>query len=170
MSDPDNVVREDETRAGAAGQGPTGAAVGFAGSRRGLTEAQRRALRDLLAELRPRELHHGGEAGANEELLAIIGGLPSDGAVGPPRVFCRPADGGEGASPAASGDVVLRPRPRRERDLALVAACRLLVACPPDAPERRGSRVWVLVRRARRAGKPVHIVWPDGRVEGCPQD
>jgi hypothetical protein len=166
MSDPDNVVREGETLASAAGRGRPGAAVGFAGSRRGLTEAQKRALRDLLAELRPRELHHGGEAGANEELLAIVGELTRGGAVEVPRVFCRPAAGG--ASTAAAGDVILQPRPRHERDLALVAACGLLVACPPDAPERRGSRVWVLVRRARRAGRPVRVVWPDGRVEPAP--
>jgi len=55
----------------------------------------------------------------------------------------------------------------RNRDI--VAASDALLAAPegPEASYPR-SGTWATVRMARRAGLPIQIVWPDGRIETDP--
>jgi hypothetical protein len=57
-------------------------------------------------------------------------------------------------------------KPPLDRNRDIVADCSRLIACP-RGPERSYPRsgTWATVRYARAAGKPVTIIWPDGRVE-----
>ena len=130
----------------------------FTGTHRGMTAAQRAACAELLARLTPEVVHHGDAVGADAEMhgLALAAGVPV--VVHPPvnpshRAFCQ---GGE----------VLEPRPHKARDRDVVDATDLLLGTPA-APEEEGphSGTWYTIRYARRRGRPIVIVWPDGREE-----
>ena len=132
--------------------------LGFTGTRRGMTAAQRAACAALLARLAPAVVHHGDAVGADAEMhaLALAAGVPV--VVHPPenpshRAFC---EGGE----------VREPRPHTTRDRDVVDATDLLLGTPA-APEEEGphSGTWYTIRYAKRRGRPIIIVWPDGREE-----
>jgi len=129
--------------------------LGFTGTRRGMTDEQRRACAALLERVRPEEVHHGDAIGADAEMhdLARAAGLIV--VVHPPlnpshRAFC-------------TGDRTDPPRPHKARDRAVVDAADLVLGTPA-APEAEGphSGTWYTLRYAKRMGKPVVIIWPDG--------
>lgn len=62
----------------------------------------------------------------------------------------------------ALADVVHEPRPPLERNRDVVDASDVLLACPGGMAEEQRSGTWATIRYARKAGKPVVIVWPDG--------
>lgn len=58
------------------------------------------------------------------------------------------------------------------RNNRIARMCTRLVAVPaaPEAASPR-SGTWATVRMVRRLGKPIHLVWPSGRVEeDCDDD
>jgi hypothetical protein len=61
-------------------------------------------------------------------------------------------------------DVRHRPQANLVRNKAIVNACDVLVACP-KGPEEIRSGTWSTVRYAVKQGKPVTIIWPDGKTE-----
>lgn len=114
-----------------------------------------------------KEMHHGCATGADESAHEIaltipgilIHGHPGYGTGGraPYRMAIRP---GEFAT--------LYPElPYRERNLAIVSATRLLLACPryPEQDARSArSGTWQTIRFARRAQIPVIILTPTGGI------
>jgi cytosine/adenosine deaminase-related metal-dependent hydrolase len=133
----------------------------FTGARTGLTPAQLAALRVVLAGYPGATLHNGCAEGADEAALDIAYDLGL-------RLECWPCnyDQRERAwnyvyeNPLAT----LHPTaPPLERNRRMVAAASVVVACP-DSPERLRSGTWSTVREARRRGREVVIVWPDGSV------
>ena len=56
------------------------------------------------------------------------------------------------------------PAPYLDRNRAIVDACDILYATPESMAEESRGGMWHTVRYARRVGKPVVIVWPDGTV------
>lgn len=132
--------------------------LGFTGTRRGMTAAQRAACAELLARLTPEVVHHGDAVGADAEMhgLASAAGVPV--VVHPPvnpshRAFCQ---GGE----------VLEPRPHKARDRDVVDDTDLLLGTPGALEEQDPhSGTWYTIRYAKRSGRPIIIVWPDGREE-----
>jgi len=138
--------------------------VGFTGTQNGLTLAQRNALQKYLHGLRGvKEFHHGDCIGADATAHGFmyrrvwVKLWPSDRK--DKRAFCNAA---------ASA----RPMPPLERNLHIVDACDLLVACPKAMHEEQRSGTWATVRHAFRTGKPVTVIWPDGRVQASatPED
>lgn len=53
------------------------------------------------------------------------------------------------------------------RDENIAMDCSRMIACPagPEASYPR-SGTWATIRRARKWGKPVTIIWPDGSISG----
>jgi hypothetical protein len=136
--------------------------LAFTGSRRGLTPAQLAALAEVLAGYPGATLHNGCAEGADEAALDIAYDLGL-------RLECWPCnyDQRERAwnyvyeNPLAT----LHPTaPPLERNRRMVEAASVVVACP-DGPEERRSGTWSTVRAARRLGRSIVIVWPDGRIE-----
>jgi hypothetical protein len=97
--------------------------VGFTGTRRGMTTAQKDYLRAVLAAGGVEEFHHGDCVGADEEAHAIARALHIPIIIHPPilkhlRAWC------EGAK------LVHRVLPYLHRNHALVNSCALLYAAP----------------------------------------
>jgi hypothetical protein len=63
-----------------------------------------------------------------------------------------------------ASDEVRQEQAPLARNRTIVAECDLLIACPSRMPEYRRSGTWATVRHARKAGKQVIIVWPNGDV------
>jgi hypothetical protein len=127
--------------------------VGFTGTRKGMTDEQEFELIKLLVELRPIEFHHGDCIGADEEAhhmardfdnCQIIIHPPIDNTY---RAFCE-------------NDVILPPKPYKERNHDIVNASDLLIASPKSFNEERRSGTWSTIRYAKKQGKKVIILEP----------
>lgn len=134
--------------------------IGFTGTRHGMTAEQEHMLHVLLRLASIGSLHHGDCKGADEQVHALcrLEGIPV--VLHPPasdklRAFC------EGA------ERVMDPLPYLQRDRALVHATSRLLAAPAEMHEptqQRAGGTWYTVRYARKLGRPVLIVRPDGKL------
>jgi predicted Rossmann fold nucleotide-binding protein DprA/Smf involved in DNA uptake len=60
--------------------------------------------------------------------------------------------------------VVHTPKAPLDRNRDIVDAAAVLIAAPKEMTETLRSGTWATVRYARKQGKQVWIVWPDGTV------
>ena len=137
--------------------------VGFTGTQKGMTDAQKDSVRKLLRTAD--ELHHGDCVGADADAHRVALSLGLAVVVHPPdddkkRFFCVPlcCEGSENAA------TVLPPKPYLTRNKDIVRDTQWLLACPGEVAEVIRSGTWATVRAARKAGKNVVIVCPDGRA------
>ena len=116
--------------------------VGFTGSQKGMSSFQLHRLEHLLEELKPTQVHHGDCIGADEMLHSKVR-----------RMF---------------PEAVIHVHPAMmTRNQAIVDSCELLIATPARVESSSPySGTWTTIRRARKAGKEVVIIWMDGRTEG----
>jgi hypothetical protein len=136
--------------------------VGFVGTPRGLTEAQRDTVRALLQLSGATELHHGDCTGAAGQAVAIAAELGL-------RIVSHPAAHAP-RTPCESDEA--RPvRPSAQRDADIVSSTDLLIASP-DGEDPRRSNVWRTVRLACGApdASPHLVVLPDGSLACGPTD
>lgn len=133
--------------------------IGFTGTRRQLTEAQRSWLRRYLHDNDDRidEFHHGACVGADETAHHEARNCGIDVVVHPPDNTRLRMD----LDPDA---VWLPAKPYLDRDRDIVDSADALIALP-DGPERGASGTWYTVRYAARVGVPVTICYPDGTLE-----
>ena len=134
-----------------------------------MTDAQLRRFRGGIANLvtaGAKSFHHGCCVGADEQAavavvahhagtLFVVGHPPEN-----QTLLSRDAE--------ACCCELRNPRPYMTRNQEIVEECDVLVACP-RGPEERRSGTWTTVRMARRAGRRVVVVWPDGTVTWEPQ-
>lgn len=129
--------------------------IGITGTSSDMTPAQRAALEAILRELGATELHHGDCVGADADAHAVAVGLGITVVVHPPedarkRAYCQATR-------------VEPPKPYLDRNRAIVDATTVLVATPwEQTGEHLRSGAWATVRYARRRGRRVVIVRPDG--------
>lgn len=131
--------------------------LGYSGTSKGMTAEQKAALREILNEA-DGELHHGdcigGDAEAHEIALDC-GLLPI---LHPPtntskRAWCE--------SPAH----LIRPeRPYLTRNRDIVDETIALIAAPAEFDEQPRGGTWYTVRYARKRGRPIALILPDGIV------
>ena len=137
--------------------------IGFTGTQAGMEQAQRLAFQSVMLTLAVNggvtEFHHGDCMGADAEAHSIVrGNLPHvEIHVHPPdkdskRRFCE-------------GDVMHEPAPYLDRNQHIVDAAEIVVATPKENDEQVRSGTWATVRRTRKAGKGLVIVYPDGTLE-----
>jgi hypothetical protein len=134
--------------------------LGVSGSRLGGTVEQNHQAFELLSNWQPTEVHHGCCAGVDETVhhwlrqnmphVRLVGHLPL---VPTLRV-------------ELDCDVLRDARGYLDRNRDVVDESSALLALPPG-PEREYLRsgTWAAVRYARRRGKPVHVLLPDGTKE-----
>jgi hypothetical protein len=133
--------------------------VGISGTRRGMIDPQKRAFRETLLSVGLTELHHGDcigvDAEAHHECRALLSHAKI--VVHPPknpknRAWCK-------------GDVVLPEKDYFQRNIDIVTASTLLIACPKMMSEEyRGSGTWHAIRTARRLNVKTLIIWPTGQT------
>lgn len=138
--------------------------VGFTGTSRGMTQRQRAAVRRLLLELHVTELHHGDcvgadaqvDADANRRGIAVYAHPPINAKL---RAFC------------GSPTIVLPPKPYLKRNWSIVYDGEGLIAAPKDAVQPkslRGQGTWTTIGYARKAGRRIYLVLPNGNVVNIP--
>jgi predicted Rossmann fold nucleotide-binding protein DprA/Smf involved in DNA uptake len=135
--------------------------VGFTGTREETTPEQHHALCQLVQSLESvTEWHHGACIGADAEGIDVA----CEHAKGARRIAHPPENRAMVSLVALDlSDEVLDPLPYLERNRAIVDACDVLIACP-KGPEELRSGTWSTVRYARKQGKRVVIIWPDGKI------
>lgn len=131
--------------------------MGFTGTSKGMSEPQRMSVMALLKRLRVTELHHGDCVGADAQAHRLARRLDIPVVLHPPtssthRAFAR---GSAREEP---------PQPYLTRNHFIVKWSEGLIATPHQQIEILRSGTWATIRYARRLGKPLWIVWPDGTI------
>jgi len=131
--------------------------VGFTGTQIGMTAAQKETFRGILRFLDPTSFHHGDCIGADAEAQGMAAEMDCPTVGHPPdnaskRAFCD--------------DTRSHPtKPYLERNRDIVDSVKVMIATPKGFEEELRSGTWATVRYAKRIGRYVHIIWPDGSTE-----
>lgn len=133
--------------------------LGFTGSSRGMTAAQKERCSKVVKRLIPTRAIHGDCVGADGEFHDMVRLLA-------PRCWIEiyPSTHTDARANKA-GDKIHEPRPPLDRNPLIVAASRVLLATPETAHEIVRSGTWTTIRCARREHLPIYIVTPNGEVE-----
>ena len=132
--------------------------VGFTGTQRGMTEHQKRELRQWLNILKNHgktHFHHGDCVGADIEASTIASELGFKIVLHPPenqskRAFC------------SNAVEVMQAKPYLERNHDIVDAVEEMIACPGEPNEVLRSGTWATIRYARRSRAKLLIIRPEG--------
>jgi len=143
--------------------------IGITGSRKGLSEAQKKAFLLALSDHSKVEIHHGDCLGVDDGIhkvlfeeklenpkeIRIVIHPPSDPKQ---RAFCNEKYSGR--------DILIHSLKSEEyllRNQAIVDQCEELWAFP-DGPEKLRSGTWATIRYARKTKKLVKIFEKDGAI------
>jgi hypothetical protein len=132
--------------------------LGFTGTKRGQTQRQRAAVRYLFAELGVTELHHGDCIGSDAQAdCDIYARTTARVVIHPPeddklRALCH-----------GKRTTILPARSYLERNMDIAKdGVDGLIATPKEFEEVQRSGTWSTIRRARKLGRHIWIVFPDG--------
>jgi len=135
--------------------------VGFTGTRNGMSAAQLQVVGKLLLEFSPEEFHHGNCIGADVQAETMVGRQLTQCLIH--RHPCT-LGGQQSIIPAPPGTIVHKEKPPLDRNWDIVDASTVIVATPKEKMEIRRSGTWATIRYARKAGRPLYIVYPDGLI------
>jgi hypothetical protein len=136
--------------------------IGFTGTKLGMTDAQWDTLAEILLALDYDEAHHGDCIGADAEFFLILCGIREE--TGRPcKIISHPSTI-KATNANTPSDVIHEPLPPLERDAIIARKAELMFATPRGFEEEVRSGTWTTVRRAREAGTPLKVIWPDGSV------
>jgi len=136
--------------------------VGFTGTQKGMTDGQKLTFKALIRNLHPiKEFHHGDCIGSDEESHSFFSPSPITTIHSHPpineskRSFCK-------------RDFKFVEHPPKEylpRNRDIVDACLVLIATP-KGPEHLNKRsgTWYTIRYAKKTGKRVYFIMPDGKL------
>jgi hypothetical protein len=135
--------------------------VGFTGARIGMNDRQRRTLYRLLRRFTGGRLHHGDCVGADEQAHQFARRQQMLVVLHPPdqvgkRAFCR-------------ADEIRPAQPYLDRNHAIVDESEVLIAAPATSRELLRSGTWATVRYARKAGREILLLLPNGSVLTIPR-
>jgi hypothetical protein len=133
--------------------------IGFTGTQHGMTPAQRLTVAGFFGNRKGSEFHHGDCIGADAEAhdIAIEAGCrivihPPD--ISDKRAFCAVREG---------LDFAYQPKPYLVRNHDIVDLVDEMLAAPGETEEQLRSGTWATVRYARKSGKKLFTVFPDGK-------
>lgn len=131
--------------------------LGFTGTQKGMTDAQRTTVQRLLSECSVPELHHGDCIGADADAHDIAMHLGIRVVVHPPTNPSKRA--------YVQGAVrVESEKPYLDRNHDIVDSTDVLLATPNAKYEVLLSGTWATIRYARKLGREIWLVRPDGVV------
>lgn len=133
--------------------------VGFTGTQKGMTNAQSAKLAEYMRETDKVygnwAFHEGDCIGSDDEATHLAW---KTGAY----VLCHlPLNNSKRAFNPNVHDTY-DPKPYLERNHDIVDGSDELVATPAEMTEQLRSGTWATVRYAKKLGKPVRIIYPDG--------
>lgn len=129
--------------------------LGFTGTQNGATYAQLKVLSELIVDIAgPVNFHHGDCVGADTQAADVAF---TNGCV---IVLHPPTNNSKRGFNYA--DFTRPAKPYLERNRDIVDECDSLVAMPEQSTKQLRSGTWSTVRYARKQGKPVRIIYPDG--------
>lgn len=137
----------------------SGEIVSFTGTRAGMTAAQEKTVERLFrsfANPPMGSIAHGNCIGADAQAHAIARRLNFTAMAWPANIA--------GMQALTDARVMAKPAPPLARNRKVVDAGGRLVAAPVGFGEELRSGTWATVRYARKRGKLVFVVWPDGTV------
>ncbi len=123
-----------------------------------MTPQQKEAFVRLVVDLQPTDFHHGDCVGADDEAATIA---DANGAY----VVCHPPIENK---LRAFNPCSLNVRPAKThfaRNRDIVNETDLLIATPCEDKQQAFGGTWRTITYAMKVGKPVKVIWPDGRVE-----
>lgn len=134
-----------------------GTSVGFTGTRRKITSFQREKLVLFLEDIKPLVVHFGDCEGADYEMFLLCKAFRIWTVAHPPdnplhRMFTK-------------ADEIRDVKPYLVRNMDIVDSSEYLVACPGEDSEVLRSGTWMTVRYARKIGRAVVLIHPDGDVD-----
>lgn len=129
---------------------------GFTGTQAGMSAAQRGALRIFLCGTSG-EFHHGDCIGGDSDGhdiaqgcgYWIVGHPPSNGEL---RAFRK-------------CDALRQPKPYLHRNRDIVDDTVALIAAPKEFEEQSHGGTWYTVRYARKLGRAIMLIFPDGTIK-----
>lgn len=128
--------------------------IGFTGTKQGMTNRQKRALRNLMQRFyRGCEFHHGDCVGADEQAHKIADKHNDSWTVQ------HPPDNNKARAFTETNEK-RKPFPYLQRNHHIVTASEILIAAPRTLEEELRSGTWATVRYARKKGRPVIILDP----------
>lgn len=133
--------------------------LGFTGTRFGMAEQQRATVEALLRHLHPDELHEGDCIGADNQATNIMADL-----YGSDHVVCHPPLDAEHRAYNLRYREARLPLTHFARNRQIVTETQMLLAVPCVFHEEAKGGTWYTVRYARKMGRDVVIVWPDGKM------
>lgn len=134
--------------------------LGITGTRDGWTPQQEREFRGRILQFMPTHFHHGDCIGVDDQAANVVNEMLS---------LCRiishpPSDGAYRARNPHAWHT-RSPMGYLSRNLAIVNACDVLIACPKEMePQARGG-TWYTYRYAKEKGKATILILPDGQTE-----
>jgi len=136
--------------------------IGFTGTRDGTTNEQFAACTEFFLTEDVSEFHHGDCTGADEDIHNLVTALRL-------QIYKYPGNIKRFNATTPNGIIVCSPQPPLKRNHLIVDAVDMLLACPKSFEEELRSGTWATIRYARKVGKPIWIVFPDGKIkkEGC---
>jgi hypothetical protein len=131
---------------------------GFTGTRHGMTDGQKATLRDFLRG-GTGHFHHGDCVGADAEAHDIADECGYAVVIHPPYSY---KDRAWREVPSH----MMRPeRPYLTRNKEIVLETIALIATPAEPEEQPRGGTWSTVRFARKQGKSVVLIRPDGSIK-----
>ena len=134
--------------------------IGFTGTQKGMSDVQKEAFFKLINKYKPEEFHHGDCIGADSDADNIIRKLN----ITQIHTIIHPPNSSTKRS-YCSSQFIREPKPYLERNKDIVNETDLLIACPKGIKEELRGGTWATIRYAKKVGKKIIIIYPDGRRE-----
>lgn len=132
--------------------------LGFTGSSKYVTEAQKSGFIFLVSKLLPSEFHHGdciqADALAHDLILQYVPDCD---------ILIHPPDNNTKRAYCENYSFKYAKKPYLDRNKDIVMDTEALIALP-DGEEVLRSGTWSTVRFARKLNRPIWIIYPDGEV------
>lgn len=134
--------------------------VGFTGTQLGTTPQQLSSLWIVLGQLKPvEEFHHGDCIGSDAEAHDLVRRIFDDSVIviHPPTIETKRAFKG--------ADIYRDPKDYMDRNQDIVNETDILIATPAEDEEKIRSGTWSTIRKARKRGMSVVLIYPSGSID-----
>lgn len=133
--------------------------VGVTGTRHGFTKDQEASFTEEVKGFT--HFLHGSCGGVDVEAARIVRKMMGKKV----HIICLPGPDGDSWREISGVDDEIRAgKTHFARNRDIVNECDLLIGCPYDAEEMSHGGTWYTINYARKKGKKLIIIWPNGDI------